>query len=186
MYNLQGQSRVRDGGQHQLSSQGGLAEYHPRPMHSPPPLRRASLPLFTTTYNPANPTPPLLNSLAHTPPLFLDAVEAGSSLAHRDSQSLQTDTRSAQLTAGSDMNTRKWFEQGQRVQEMTGGQWVGRLQTRAGILRNTDIMMPQTAPVIEGVRFSWRSEISLKSCCETSQLLCTKLCLLDDIYESQH
>lgn len=69
---------------------------------------------------------------------------------------------------------------------MTGGQWVGRLQTRAGILRNTDIMMPQTAPVIEGVRFSWRSEISLKSCCETSQLLCTKLCLLDDIYESQH
>ncbi|XP_030268463.1 uncharacterized protein nobox isoform X1 [Sparus aurata] len=92
--NSPGQSRVRDGGQHQLSSQGGLAEYHPRPMHSPPPLRRASLPLFTTTYNPANPTPPLLNSLAHTPPLFLDAVEAGSSLAHRDSQSLQTDTSS--------------------------------------------------------------------------------------------
>ncbi|XP_044028490.1 paired box protein Pax-6-like [Siniperca chuatsi] len=92
--NSPGQSRVRDGGQHQLSSQGGLGEYHPRPMHSPPPLRRASLPLFTTTYNPANPTPPLLNTLAHTPPLFLDALEGGSSLAHRDSQSMQTDTSS--------------------------------------------------------------------------------------------
>ncbi|XP_051246026.1 uncharacterized protein LOC127357706 [Dicentrarchus labrax] len=92
--NSPGQSRVSDGGQHQLSSQGGLAEYHPRPMHSPPPLRRASLPLFTTTYNSANPTPPLLNTLAHTPPLFLDAVEGGSSLAHRDMQSLQTDSSS--------------------------------------------------------------------------------------------
>ncbi|XP_019119766.2 uncharacterized protein nobox [Larimichthys crocea] len=88
------QSRVRDGGQHQLSSQGGLAEYHPRPMHSPPPLRRASLPLFTTTYNSANPTPPLLNTLAHTPPLFLDALEGGSSLAYRDTQPLQADTSS--------------------------------------------------------------------------------------------
>ncbi|XP_059206718.1 homeobox protein NOBOX-like isoform X2 [Centropristis striata] len=92
--NSPGQSRMRDMGQHQLSSQGGLAEYHPRPMHSPPPLRRASLPLFTTTYNPANPTPPLLNTLAHTPPLFLDALEGGSAMAHRDTQSLQTDTSS--------------------------------------------------------------------------------------------
>ncbi|XP_038581462.1 uncharacterized protein LOC119907854 isoform X2 [Micropterus salmoides] len=89
-----GQSRMKDGDQHQLSSQGGLPEYHPRPMHSPPPLRRASLPLFTTTYNPTNPTPPLLNTLAHTPPLFLDALEGGSSLAHRETQSLQTDTSS--------------------------------------------------------------------------------------------
>ncbi|XP_071355348.1 uncharacterized protein nobox [Trachinotus anak] len=92
--NSPGQSRVRDGGQHQLSSQGGLTEYHPRPMHSPPPLRRASLPLFTTTYNPSNPTPPLLNTPAHTPPLFLDALEGSSTLAHRDTQSLQTDTSS--------------------------------------------------------------------------------------------
>ncbi|XP_044192521.1 uncharacterized protein LOC122970443 [Thunnus albacares] len=92
--NSPGQSRVREGGQHPLSSQGGLAEYHPRPMHSPPPLRRASLPLFTTTYNNANPTPPLPNTPVHTPPLFLDALEGGSSLAHRDTQSLQTDTSS--------------------------------------------------------------------------------------------
>ncbi|XP_037650769.1 uncharacterized protein LOC119503205 [Sebastes umbrosus] len=92
--NSPGQSRGRDVGQHQLLSQAGLAEYHPRPMHSPPPLRRASLPLFTTTYNTANPTPPLLNTLAHTPPLFLDALEGGSALAHRDTQSLQNDTSS--------------------------------------------------------------------------------------------
>ncbi|XP_055081293.1 uncharacterized protein LOC129456658 [Periophthalmus magnuspinnatus] len=89
-----GQSRVRDGEQLQLSSQGGLAEYHPRPMHSPPPIRRASLPLFTTAYNPANPNPSLLNTLAHTPPLFLDALEAGSSLPHHDTQPLQADTSS--------------------------------------------------------------------------------------------
>ncbi|XP_054462519.1 homeobox protein NOBOX-like [Anoplopoma fimbria] len=109
--NSPGQSRVRDVGQHQLSSQGGLAEYHPRPMHSPPPLRRASLPLFTTTYNQANPTPPppLLNTLAHTPPLFLDALEGGSALAHRDSQSLQTDTSSL-------------FDFGEKLDYLTSGQ----------------------------------------------------------------
>lgn len=89
-----GQSRARAGDQHQLSSQGGFTEYHPRPMHSPPPLRRASFPLYSTSYNPANPTPPLLNTLAHTPPLFLDALEGGSSLAHHDTQTLQTDTSS--------------------------------------------------------------------------------------------
>ncbi|XP_030003922.1 uncharacterized protein nobox [Sphaeramia orbicularis] len=89
-----GQSRARDGDQYQLSSQGGFAEYHPRPMHSPPPLRRASFPFHTTSYNPANPTPPLLNTLAHTPPLFLDALEGGSSLAHHDTQTLQADTSS--------------------------------------------------------------------------------------------
>lgn len=89
-----GQLRVREEDQHQFSSQGGLAVYQPRPMHSPPPIRRASLPLFTTSYNPANPNPPLLNTLDHTPPLFLDALEAGSSLAHNDIQPLQTDTSS--------------------------------------------------------------------------------------------
>lgn len=102
------QSKVRDGGQNQISSQGVLAEYQPRPMHSPPPLRRASLPLFQTNYNPANPTPPLHNAPAHTPPLFLDALEGGSSLHHRDSLlSLQTDTRSAPLPASSDTNIRR-------------------------------------------------------------------------------
>lgn len=89
-----GQSRVRDGDQHQLSFQGGSAEYHPRPMHSPPPIRRASLPLFTTAYSSANPNLPLLNSLAHTPPMFLDALEVGASLAHHDTQPLAADTSS--------------------------------------------------------------------------------------------
>ncbi|XP_069555813.1 uncharacterized protein nobox [Brachyistius frenatus] len=92
--NSPGQSRVRDVGQHQLSSQGGLAELHPRPMQSPPPLRRVSLPLFTTTYNATNPHTPLLSTPAHTPPLFLDALDGGSTLAHRDTQSLATDTSS--------------------------------------------------------------------------------------------
>ncbi|XP_037548753.1 homeobox protein NOBOX [Nematolebias whitei] len=92
--NSPGHCRGRDVGQHQLSSQGSLPEFHPRPMHSPPPLRRASLPLFTPAYNPISPNPPLLNTPAHTPPLFLDALESGSSLAHCDSQSLQTDTSS--------------------------------------------------------------------------------------------
>ncbi|KAM9839056.1 uncharacterized protein nobox [Aulostomus maculatus] len=59
-------------------------------MQSPPPLRRASLPLFTANYNL---TPQLVSTMAHTPPLFVDAVEGGSSLAHRD-HSLQTDTSS--------------------------------------------------------------------------------------------
>lgn len=154
IFHLQGQSRVRDGSQQHLSSQGGLEEYHPRPMLSPPPLRRASLPLFPATYNPTNTTPPLLNTLAHTPPLFLDAVESGCSLPHRDTlQSLQTDTRSVQLTDNCDMNTWKWSEQGQRVQEMTGGQRVGRLKTLAGVLWNTDIMMPQTVPAVVGHHF---------------------------------
>ncbi|XP_017276854.1 homeobox protein NOBOX isoform X2 [Kryptolebias marmoratus] len=89
-----GQCRGTDVGQHQLSAQGSLPEFHPRPMHSPPPLRRASLPLFTTAYNPVSPNPPLLNTPVHTPPLFLDALEGVSSLAHCDSQSLQTDSSS--------------------------------------------------------------------------------------------
>lgn len=109
VFALQGQSRGGDGGEHhQLLSQGELMEYHPRPMHSPPPLRRASLPLLTATYNPANPTPPLLHTPAHTPPPFLDALEGSSSaLAHRDTQSLQSDGRSVQLAADCDMNTRQ-------------------------------------------------------------------------------
>ncbi|XP_037329222.2 homeobox protein NOBOX-like [Pungitius pungitius] len=106
-----GQPRGRDVGQHQLSSQGGLAEYHPRPLPSPPPLRRASLPIFPVAYNPANPTPPppLLKTLAHTPPLFLDALEGGSALAHRDAQSLQTDACS-------------FFEFGEKFDFLTSGQ----------------------------------------------------------------
>ncbi|XP_029022972.1 homeobox protein NOBOX-like [Betta splendens] len=86
------QSRGKEGGQHQLSSQGGLTEYHPRPMHSPPPLRRASLPLFTAPYGASNPSAPLLSTPAAAAPLFLDALEGGSTLTHRDTQPLQTDT----------------------------------------------------------------------------------------------
>lgn len=71
-------------------------------MHSPPPLRRASLPLFTTTYNP---TAPLHSTTVPTPPLFVDGLEGGSSLAHRDNHPLQTDTRSARHIADCDMNT---------------------------------------------------------------------------------
>ncbi|KAM9737215.1 uncharacterized protein nobox [Menidia menidia] len=92
--NSPGQGRGREMGQQQLSSQGGFPECHPRPMHSPPPLRRASLPLFTTAYNPVSPTPSLLNTPAHTPPLFLEGLDGGSSVAHCDSQSVQTDTSS--------------------------------------------------------------------------------------------
>ncbi|KAF3833828.1 hypothetical protein F7725_025032 [Dissostichus mawsoni] len=74
------------------------------PSHAqPPPLRRASLPLFTTTYNAANPAQPLLNTLAHNPPLFLDALESGSS------QALQTDTSSL-------------FDFGDKLDYLTSGQ----------------------------------------------------------------
>nr|XP_054601272.1 homeobox protein NOBOX [Nothobranchius furzeri] len=88
------QCRGRDVGQHQPSAQGGLPEYHPRPMRSPPPLRRASLPLFTSSYNTVGTNLPLLNTTGHTPPLFLDALEGGSSSGHCDTQTLQTDTSS--------------------------------------------------------------------------------------------
>ncbi|KAM6899564.1 uncharacterized protein nobox [Xenentodon cancila] len=93
-FNSPGQCRTSEMGQYQLSSQGSLPEYHPRPMQSPPPLRRASLPPFTTAYNPVSPTPPQLNTPAHPPPLFLDVLEGSSSLVLRDTQSLQTDTSS--------------------------------------------------------------------------------------------
>ncbi|PWA14988.1 hypothetical protein CCH79_00008864, partial [Gambusia affinis] len=85
--NSPGQSTGRE------MSSGNLPEYHhPRPMHSPPPLRRASLPLFPPVFNSV--TPSLLNTPAHTPPLFLDALESGGSLAHFDTQSHQNDTNS--------------------------------------------------------------------------------------------
>nr|XP_057903105.1 uncharacterized protein LOC131101774 [Doryrhamphus excisus] len=77
-----GQPRARDGGHHQ-------PEFHPRPMYSPPPLRRASLPLLAVaaaaTYG------SILNTPAPTPPLFVDVVKGGTSLAHRDCHPVQTD-----------------------------------------------------------------------------------------------
>ncbi|XP_033980442.1 homeobox protein NOBOX isoform X1 [Trematomus bernacchii] len=82
---------------------GGWQSITPVPCTAPPPLRRASLPLFTTTYNAANPAPPLLNTLAHNPPLFLDALECGSS------QALQTDTSSL-------------FDFGDKLDYLTSGQ----------------------------------------------------------------
>ncbi|TWW65182.1 uncharacterized protein LOC130518658 isoform X2 [Takifugu flavidus] len=128
------QSQVRDGGQNQISSQGVLAEYQPRPMHSPPPLRRASLPLFQTNYNPANPTPPLHNALAHTPPLFLDASEGGSSLHHRDSLlSLQTDTSSL-------------FDFGEKFDYLTSSQQNNSLQYQFQSAYPTSQPQPQHQP----------------------------------------
>ncbi|XP_043073767.1 uncharacterized protein LOC122323742 isoform X2 [Puntigrus tetrazona] len=63
-------------------SQGGFLEYMPPPMHSPPPIRRASLPLITA-YNP--PT--------HTVSLLLDTPEHSEpSSADTTPLSLQTDT----------------------------------------------------------------------------------------------
>ncbi|XP_055076727.2 uncharacterized protein nobox isoform X1 [Misgurnus anguillicaudatus] len=63
-------------------SQGGFLEYMPPPMHSPPPIRRASLPLITT-YNP--PT--------HTVSLLLDTPEhSEASSTDTTPLSLQTDT----------------------------------------------------------------------------------------------
>ncbi|XP_057684267.1 homeobox protein unc-4 homolog isoform X1 [Corythoichthys intestinalis] len=69
-----GQSRV-----------GEQPDFHPRPMLSPPPLRRASLPLLATStaFNLNMPPPP--------PPLFVDE---GGSLAQRDSRTLQIDASS--------------------------------------------------------------------------------------------
>uniref|UniRef100_A0A096M7S6 Homeobox domain-containing protein n=1 Tax=Poecilia formosa TaxID=48698 RepID=A0A096M7S6_POEFO len=86
--NSPGQSTGRE------MSSGNLQEYHhPRPMHSPPPLRRASLPLLPPVFNSVTLTQSLLNTPAQTPPLFLDALESGASLAHYDTQSHQNDTR---------------------------------------------------------------------------------------------
>ncbi|XP_015227796.1 PREDICTED: homeobox protein NOBOX-like [Cyprinodon variegatus] len=66
--------------------------HHPRPMQSPPPLRRASLPLFPAMFNSVSPNPSLLNTPAQTPPLFLDALDGDASLAHYDAHSQQNDT----------------------------------------------------------------------------------------------
>ncbi|CAL8293909.1 unnamed protein product [Merluccius merluccius] len=86
----QSQPGPMDMGQSQPPSQGvSSSEYNPPTMHSPPPLQRASLPLFATAYNP-NPTPPLLNTPAHTPPLFLEALEGSSFLAHLDYSGRET------------------------------------------------------------------------------------------------
>ncbi|KAL1256085.1 hypothetical protein QQF64_014146 [Cirrhinus molitorella] len=64
------------------SPPGGFLEYMPPPMHSPPPIRRASLPLITA-YNP--PT--------HTVSLLLDTPEHSEpSSADTTPLSLQTDT----------------------------------------------------------------------------------------------
>ncbi|XP_016365297.1 homeobox protein NOBOX-like isoform X3 [Sinocyclocheilus rhinocerous] len=63
-------------------SQGGFLEYMPPPMHSPPPIRRASLPLITA-YNPTT----------HTVSLLLDTPEHSEpSSADTTPLSLQTDT----------------------------------------------------------------------------------------------
>ncbi|XP_016352429.1 uncharacterized protein LOC107696547 isoform X1 [Sinocyclocheilus anshuiensis] len=63
-------------------SQGGFLEYMPPPMHSPPPIRRASLPLITA-YNPPS----------HTVSLLLDTPEHSEpSSADTMPLSLQTDT----------------------------------------------------------------------------------------------
>lgn len=62
-------------------------------MYSPPPLRRASLPLYPQPAS--NPAPPLLS----TPPLFLDALEGAATVSSSSSSlPLQTDSRSAPLT----------------------------------------------------------------------------------------
>ncbi|KAK7138621.1 hypothetical protein R3I93_015913 [Phoxinus phoxinus] len=63
-------------------SQGGFLEYMPPPMHSPPPIRRASLPLITA-YNPST----------HTVSLLLDTPEHSEpSSTDTTPLSLQTDT----------------------------------------------------------------------------------------------
>lgn len=133
----QGQSRGRDGGQNQ---------YYPRPMHSPPPVRRVTFPLFATNYNSSNYTPPLHFTLAHTPPLFHDSLEGGSSLSHHDTlQALQSDTRSAGLI-------QLWHEYYKII-------WAGtstgadRTGHKVGIIWNTDIMMPQTGTAMVGSQF---------------------------------
>uniref|UniRef100_A0A096M940 Homeobox domain-containing protein n=1 Tax=Poecilia formosa TaxID=48698 RepID=A0A096M940_POEFO len=93
LFYLEGQSTGRE------MSSGNLQEYHhPRPMHSPPPLRRASLPLLPPVFNSVTLTQSLLNTPAQTPPLFLDALESGASLAHYDTQSHQNDTRLGQIS----------------------------------------------------------------------------------------
>ena len=83
-------------------SLGGSSEYNPPQMHSPPPLRRASLPLYASSYTP-NPDLPLLSTPARTPGLCLEALEGRSFLAHlddpgREPPMLHADTRSVPST----------------------------------------------------------------------------------------
>lgn len=66
-------------------SQGGFLEYMPPPMHSPPPIRRASLPLITT-YNPPS----------HTVSLLLDTPE------HSEASSTDTTPLGVQTEPGFD------------------------------------------------------------------------------------
>lgn len=119
---------MRDGVQYQFPPQGALSECHPRPMYSPPPLRRASLPVYPPPAS--NPAPPFIS----TPPLFLDALEGGSTAAVSSSSSclppLQTDGRSAPLAGGETLGgggavlLHDWS---QHVEQrgLTGGQRVG-------------------------------------------------------------
>ncbi|CAL8371116.1 unnamed protein product [Boreogadus saida] len=79
-------------------SLGGSSEYNPPQMHSPPPLRRVSLPLYASSYTP-NPALPLLSTPARTPGLCLEALEGRSFLAHledpgREPPMLHADTSS--------------------------------------------------------------------------------------------
>nr|XP_046182482.1 actin cytoskeleton-regulatory complex protein pan1-like [Oncorhynchus gorbuscha] len=80
--------------------QGGSVEHLPPIMYSPPPLRRASLPLLTTFLNPPNPTPspsPTPPTLQPTPtsPFFMDVLEPHP--PNRDTQGLTLQTDSGSL-----------------------------------------------------------------------------------------
>ncbi|XP_041758021.1 homeobox protein unc-4 homolog [Coregonus clupeaformis] len=93
--------RSRGGGEGGLPSgpQGGSVEHLPPIMYSPPPLRRASLPLLTTFLNPPNPTPtppPPTPQPTPTSPFFMDVLEPHPHPPNRDTQglTLQTDTGS--------------------------------------------------------------------------------------------
>ncbi|XP_026087494.1 homeobox protein NOBOX-like isoform X1 [Carassius auratus] len=64
------------------SPPGGFLEYMPPPLHSPPPIRRASLPLITAYNPPAHTVSMLLDTPEHSEPSSADATPL----------SLQTDT----------------------------------------------------------------------------------------------
>ncbi|CAB1320691.1 unnamed protein product [Coregonus sp. 'balchen'] len=96
--------RSRGGGEGGLPSgpQGGSVEHLPPIMYSPPPLRRASLPLLTTFLNPPNPTPtppPPTPQPTPTSPFFMDVLEPHPHPPNRDTQglTLQTDTGSSSV-----------------------------------------------------------------------------------------
>ncbi|XP_023831929.1 uncharacterized protein nobox [Salvelinus sp. IW2-2015] len=90
----------RSGGERGLPSgpQGGSVEHLPPIMYSPPPLRRASLPLLTTFLNPPNPTPsptPPTPQPTPTSPFFMDVLEPHP--PNRDTQGLTLQTDSGSL-----------------------------------------------------------------------------------------